>query len=166
MEKLHDPATSKLVPRSLLEIWEKPLLKINKEYDALSDKNFNVLKDIVLNLYHANAKMIAGTDAGNLFFLIPGFSLHEELKLLNEIGIPVYDVLKMATVNASIALGKEKEFGTIEEGKRADLLLLNENPLKGIQNLAKRQGIIIRGVWLSDKDLQEISSKIELIFSP
>ena len=78
----------------------------------------------MLSLYQARAKLIAGTDAGNLPLMVPGFTLHKELLALNEIGIPIYDVLKMTTVNAALAMGKEKEFGTIEVGKRADLILL------------------------------------------
>ena len=67
-------------------------------------------------MYRADAKIIAGTDAGNLLLMVPGFALHEELNALSELGIPTYDVLKMTTINAS--MNKEDEFGTMEVGKR------------------------------------------------
>jgi hypothetical protein len=73
--ELADPQTSAFVPHSLMDKWKKPLENVNKAYDALSDQNFGRLKEIVLNLHSAGAPMIAGTDAGNLFFLVPGVSL-------------------------------------------------------------------------------------------
>ena len=119
---------------------------------------------IVLALYNSNAKLVAGTDAGSIPLLVPGFSLHEELAALNSIGIASYDVLKMTTVNAALAMGKEYEFGTIEVGKRADLLLLDSNPLEDINNLKKQAGIMVRGIWLSDKELDLIKKEIKTTF--
>ena len=63
-------------------------------------------------------------------------------------------------------MNREKEFGTIETGKRADLLLLRENPLQGISNLQRIDGVTVRGIWLSRKDLDEILSEIEHIYNP
>jgi hypothetical protein len=66
--ELADPLTSAFVPHSLMEKWKKPLENVNKQYDALCDQNFDNLKQIVLHLYRDGAPLIAGTDAGNLFF--------------------------------------------------------------------------------------------------
>lgn len=160
---------SGLIPDDLKGIWEKRLSNNSKEVIEIVDKygesNFEVLKQIVLQLYHSKAKLIAGTDSGNLPFLIPGYSLHQELKIMNELGIPVYEVLKMATSNASIAINKTSEFGTVEVGKRADLLLLNTNPLDNINNLQDRNGMMIRGIWLSEENMKVMTSKIKSIFA-
>ena len=159
---------SGLLPKDLSGMWKKRLGNISKEVMGMVDKygpgNMDAWKKIVLSLYHANAKLIAGTDAGNLPFLIPGYSLHEELKILNEIGIPIYEVLKMTTINASLAMKKDSEFGTVEVGKRADLLLLNANPLDTIDNLQNKSGVIVRGVWLSHEDIKGITEKVKLVF--
>lgn len=80
-----------------------------------------------------------------------------------DFGIPVYDVLKMATVNASGAMNKT-EFGTVEVGKRADLLLLNSNPTDGIANLQDVGGVMVRGIWLSRNDIDNIERGIRSAF--
>jgi imidazolonepropionase-like amidohydrolase len=163
-KELADPATSAFVPHSLMERWRRPLGNVNKKYDALSDQNFGKLKEIVLNLNRSGAPMIAGTDAGNLFFLVPGVSLYKELLLMNKIGIPAYDVLKMATVNASKAMGRAGEFGVIAAGSRADLILLENNPLDNLADLDKRKGVMMRGIYFSENDLELIANKIRSAF--
>ena len=160
--------TSGLVPSDWTEMWKKRISNNSKETMEIVDKfgqsNFETLKKIVLNLYNSKAKLIAGTDAGNLPLLIPGYSLHQELKIMSEIGIPNYEVLKMTTINAALAMNKETEFGTIEVGKRADLLLLNSNPLDNIENLQNKNGLMVRGIWLSEEDVKKLTDKVKLAF--
>jgi predicted amidohydrolase YtcJ len=163
-KELADPATSAFVPHALMQRWKKPLENVNKQYDALSDQNFNRLKEIVLSLNRAGAPMIAGTDAGNLFFLVPGVSLYKELLLLNKIGIPAYDVLKMATVSPSRAMGRTNEFGVIAVGSRADLILLENNPLDNLVNLNKKKAVMMRGIYFPENDLELIANKIRSAF--
>lgn len=161
--------TSGLLPASLIQMWKKRSEGTSKDVVNIVDKhgasNFKALKDIVLDLYNSKAKLIAGTDAGNLPFLIPGYSLHQELKMMNEIGIPTYEVLKMATANAALAMNKSSEFGTVETCKRADLLLLNANPLDKIENLQDKAGLMIRGIWLSNEELKKIANDVKLVFA-
>lgn len=161
--------TSGLLPSSLKEMWKKRSQGTSKDVvdivDEYGGSNFEVLKGILINLYKSKAQLIAGTDAGNLPFLIPGYSLHQELKMLTQIGIPTYEVLKMATVNAALAMNKSSEFGTVETGKRADLLLLNSNPLDKIENLQDKAGLMIRGIWLSNEELKTITNNVKLAFA-
>jgi imidazolonepropionase-like amidohydrolase len=160
--------TSGLVPSALIEMWKKRISSNSKEVMEIVDKfgesNFETLKTIVLNLYNSKAKLIAGTDAGNLPLLIPGYSLHQELKIMNEIGIPTYEVLKMTTINPALAMNKDTEFGTVEVGKRADLLLLNYNPLDKIENLQDKNGLMVRGIWLSEEEIKKLTDKVKLVF--
>jgi imidazolonepropionase-like amidohydrolase len=166
---LNDSELSGLLPHGTLDIWQKRLKDIPKEArESIARNGVNnttLMKEIVFNLYKSNAKLITGTDAGSIPFLVPGYSLHEELRMMNEIGIPNYDVLKMTTSNAALSMQKDSDFGTVEEGKRADLLLLNSNPLTDIQNLKDKNGIMIRGIWLSREDIDQISNKIKSTFS-
>ncbi len=160
---------SGLVPNDWTGMWKKRISNNPKEtmeiVDKFGESNFEALKKIVFNLYNAKAKLIAGTDAGNLPLLIPGYSLHQELKILKEIGIPTYEVLKMTTINSALAMNKENEFGTVEVGKRADLLLLNANPLLNLNNLQNKAGVMVRGVWLSEDDGKKLTASIKSIFS-
>jgi len=164
---LKDSASS-LIPKGLYDTWEKITRNQSREVVEMVDKNgeasFDVLKNIVLSLDRAEAKLIAGTDAGNLPFLIPGSSLIEELKLLSKIGIGNYKVLGMATVNAALAMNKQSSIGTIEEGKRADLILLQHNPIEDLNNLYSNKGIIVRGVWISDAQRNQIAKAVKDIF--
>lgn len=160
--------SSGTVPDGISKMWSKRSASASKEVNEIVDKygasNFESLNRIILNLYQSNAKLIAGTDSGNLPFLVPGYSLHQELKLLSEIGIPTYEVLKMATVNAAQAMNKSDEFGTVEVGKRADLLLLNSNPLENVENLTDKAGLMVRGIWLSKEDIEQLTNEIKLAF--
>ena len=157
-----------LLPKTLLRKWQGLLARNPKQKIALIEKyaenNKKVFRDIVSNLYQAKAKLIAGTDSGNLPLMIPGYALHEELRELHKTGIPVYDVLKMATIHAAQALGKDNEFGSIEVGKRADLLLLNQNPLENLNHLLDKQGLMVRGIWLDNSELTNISDRVKTIF--
>jgi len=160
--------TSGLLPGELKKIWKKRVNNMSKEVvdivDKYSTSNFESLKKIILNLYTSKAKLVAGTDAGNLPLLIPGYSLHQELKIMNEIGIPTYEVLKMTTANAALAMNKDTEFGTVEIGKGADLLLLNSNPLDNLDNLQDKDGLMIRGIWLSREEINKIEDKMKIAF--
>lgn len=161
-------SASQLIPKGLYETWEKITRNQSKEVVEMVDKNgeasFEILKNIVLSLDQVNAKLTAGTDAGNLPFLIPGSSLIEELKLLSKIGISNYKVLRMTTINAAMAMNKQSSIGTIEEGKRADLILLQDNPIEDLNNLYSNKGIMVRGVWISDAERDRISTAMKSFF--
>lgn len=104
-------------------------------------------------LHEKRAGLLAGTDAYKLN-ITPGFSLLEELKYFVEAGLSPYEAIRAATSDAAKFLGKEAEFGTIAVGRRADLILLSANPLDDIGNVAKRNGVLLHGLWLSEQDLQ------------
>ena len=167
-EMMNYAETSGLLPGDLRAIWKKRMNNNSKTVIEIVDQygasNFESIRNIVLSLYYSKAKLIAGTDAGNLPFLIPGYSLHQELKIMSDLGVPSYEVLKMTTVNAALAMNKDDEFGTVEVGKRADLLLLNSNPLDNIENLQNKSGLMIRGIWLPEEEIKKLTDKIKLAF--
>jgi hypothetical protein len=63
-------------------------------------------------------------------------------------------------------MNRDKEFGTIEVGKRADLLILKSNPLQKISNLENIDAVIVRGIYMSRKDLDQLLAEIERIYNP
>jgi imidazolonepropionase-like amidohydrolase len=83
---------------------------------------------------------------------VPGFSLHRELALLVEGGIPAPDVLRMTTSGAASAL-RRGDFGTIEPGKRADLLIIDGDPLVDINDSRKIEAVVKAGVAWQPEDL-------------
>ena len=93
-------------------------------------------------MFHSGVPMMAGTDAMNPFIL-PGFSLHEELTLLTEAGLPPLVSLQAATVNPARFLDRTEDEGTVTVGKVANLVLLDADPLADISNTTR-----IRAVWM------------------
>jgi imidazolonepropionase-like amidohydrolase len=104
---------------------------------------------------------MAGTDALGFPFGIPGTSLHKELRLLEESGFTHFEVLQAATTVPSKFIGEEKEFGTIAPGMRADLLLVEGNPLEDLAYLVRPLGVMVRGIWLPRAKLDEMLASLD-----
>jgi imidazolonepropionase-like amidohydrolase len=96
----------------------------------------------------AGVPMVAGTDAG-VSGVVPGFALHDEMSLFVEAGFTPEEVLTSATRLPATWLGIESEVGTVEVGKRADLILLDANPLNDVKNTRKIAGVFVNGKWLN-----------------
>jgi imidazolonepropionase-like amidohydrolase len=95
---------------------------------------------IVRALHEARVPVVAGTDEG-----IPGHSLHREIELYVEAGFSPLDALKAATILPARVMKLDHELGTIEPGKRADLIVLDENPLEAIRNVRTVRWTIVDG---------------------
>jgi imidazolonepropionase-like amidohydrolase len=117
------------------------------------------------SLYDAGAKLLLGTDTDNPY-LVPGFSLHEELAYLVDAGLSPYAALEAGTRNAAEALGRLSEFGTVGEGKRADLVLLEANPLEDVAHASQRVGVMLRGRWLPESQLQDMLLALKDSYRP
>ncbi len=111
--------------------------------------------DILAAMRQAGVNFLAGTDAPNLW-AYPGISLHRELALFVEAGFTPLEALQTATLNPAKYLGLLDSLGTIEEGKIADLVLLDANPLADINNTRKVAAILINGRLLSPTFLREV----------
>lgn len=105
-------------------------------------------------LNQKGAGILAGTDATNPY-VVPGFSLHEELALLNQAGLSNWEVLRSATLGPAQSLGTAMRSGTIEDGKDADLVLLEDNPLENISATRSIAGVMVKGQWWPNEKLQE-----------
>jgi imidazolonepropionase-like amidohydrolase len=103
-------------------------------------------------LHDAGAHILLGTDTPNPF-VVQGFSIHEELRNLVRGGLTPYEAIRAGTVDAAQFLNATKEFGTIEVGKRADLILASRNPLADVSNLSNRVGVMVRGQWFTEEQL-------------
>lgn len=109
-------------------------------------------------LHEAGILLVSGTDAGSSSIgVVEGFGTHDDLRLLTEFGFTPYEALLTATANAAYVVEKmtgENDFGTIEIGKRADLVLLSGNPLDDINNTQEILGVMVRGKWYPVKELE------------
>ena len=113
-------------------------------------------------LHDRGALLVLGSDAPQ-FFNVPGFSIHHELEMMVATGLTPYQVLVTGTRNAGIYFNMEQEFGTVEEGRRADLILLNSNPLENISNVRNQEGVMVHGLWwpkaIITERLEEIAAR-------
>ena len=100
----------------------------------------------------AGVPIIAGTDAG-VSGVVAGFSLHDELELLVQAGLTPQEALNSATLLSAQWLGIDKQIGSIETGKYADLILLDKNPITDIKNTRKIAGVFVNGNWIDKNKL-------------
>ena len=143
------------------------------EFLAINRKMSNVSAEAVRNLVaaadsvaiavsdmqKAGVGILAGCDA-----LIGGFCLHEELRLLVKGGMSPGAALQTATINPARALGIEKVSGSVEAGKRSDLVLLEANPLENIGNVARIDAVVINGRLLDRARLNEMLAAVKKQF--
>lgn len=117
------------------------------------------LRNQILNdLADAGAGILMGTDSPQLFN-VPGFALHREIAVMAEAGLTNEQILRSGTLNVGRYvrehLGLDHDFGTVAPGQRADLLLLESDPLEDLSNLTDRVGVMVRGRWISQHEIQD-----------
>jgi len=128
---------------------------IPDEHRKVIERNFeDFQRPLTLALHRAGGKMMTGTDA-LIPSNVPGFGIHDELAELVGVGISPYEALRMSTTLPHEFLGELDLGGTVEVGKRADLVLLEANPLDDIANTRAIRGVVIGGRWLSEDDIRQ-----------
>ena len=127
---------------------------------ALARRVYRRHLDVVGMMHRAGVDLLAGTDAMNPF-CFPGFSLHDELELLVESGLKPLDALRAATLNPARFLGKDQDYGTVEPGKVADLVLLDADPLRAIDNTRRIHAVVVDGRLLDRTALDRLLARAE-----
>ncbi|MDB5217639.1 MAG: hypothetical protein JWO86_5566 [Myxococcaceae bacterium] len=141
-----------------LAIWRLSLGR--SATDVAADARYNAFGDRLVTALHAgHVNLLAGTDTGNPF-VVPGYSLHEELELLVRDGLTPYEALLASTRRAAEFLGKA-DFGSVTVGKRADLLLVDGNPLADVREADRITGVMHRGQWLDAAALAALLRRVE-----
>jgi hypothetical protein len=129
-----------------------------KGYEDFAPFHFKLNKLLLRELHRGGITLLLGTDSGGMQMgIVPGFSVHDELSILVENGLTPYEALKTATVNAAEVIQKmtgNGGFGTIEIGKRADLLLVEKNPLECVENARRLRGVMACGRWYDKNDIK------------
>jgi imidazolonepropionase-like amidohydrolase len=145
--------------------WKYFIEQVKTEFntDDLATRQKFVEKELeVVQLLHkAGVPFLAGTDTPPGVYIFPGFSLHEELQRFVDAGFTPLEALQTATLNPAVFFHREEDLGSVERGKLADLVLLEENPLKDIHNTTKIAAVIVNGHYLSHSDLQRLLQKVE-----
>lgn len=152
---LSEPSTA-YIPPAGRALWEGQLTRIASRLDSA---DWNVVergranrRAMLAALHLAGAKLALGTDTPNPF-VFPGFSVHQELEIFVASGFSPREALAAATREASQLVDASRSTGTVEIGKRADLLLLARNPLVNVDNVRRPIGVMLRGTWIAASDL-------------
>lgn len=134
-----------------------------KQFDFTS-RNGNIntqyafLKKLTKNFYDKGVPLLLGTDTPFMIGQVNGFAIHDDIRNLIECGLTPYQALTIGTRNAGEFISKyvpdSKSFGMIKVGYKADLLLLQSNPLTDLKALKDRVGVMINGRWLSEAKLK------------
>ena len=130
--------------------------------EAVCAFKYGIDRWILKGLHDAGVLLLLGTDSGTGGMgIVPGYSIHDELRILIENGFSPYEALSTGTVNAAIVVERmngDGDFGTIEVGNRADLILVRDNPLEDITTIKEPLGVMAAGRWYSGESLAELIS--------
>ena len=119
--------------------------------------------DIVRKLHAAKVPFLAGTDTPAGVDVLPGISLHLELERFVAAGFTPLEALQTATRNPAMFYDKLGDYGSVQAGRVADLVMLSANPLNDIRNTRTIAGVVADGRYLSPADLDRLRSKLKQV---
>ena len=152
-------------PANVRTQWENALRNFRTQggWTQASGAAFvDVRRRLMRGLHDGGVKFLLGSDAPQVWN-VPGFSIHREMKQMNAAGLTPYQILVSGTRNVGEYFGAAKEVGTIEAGKRADLVLLDADPLRDIANASAISGVMLRGRWF---DKPAITQRLAALQTP
>ena len=141
-------------------------LRNNAISPEMSARYLALRRQALKALADANAPLMMGTDSPQLF-MVPGFAMHREIGIIQQAGVSPQKIYESGAKNVaayvSSVLKQDGNFGTVVAGNRADLVLLDANPLQDVANLKRRAGVMVKGRWVSaaeiDKGLADLAAK-------
>ena len=129
-------------------------------HEGLAPFKYRMERMLTKELKAAGVTLLLGTDSGTGGMgIVPGFSIHDELRILTEVGFTPYEAIRTGTVSAAKAIEKmtgKRDFGTVEEGKRADFILVRGNPLEDVGNIRQPLGVMAAGRWYPEEKLKKM----------
>ena len=163
LRALSSSPRARYLPLALKMMWKLGFRlspKLSPENLAISRRYFRWELQVVGEMQRAGVGILVGTDTPNPY-VYPGFGLQDELELLVEAGLTPMRAMQAATHNAAEYLGLLDSMGTIEEGKIADLDLLDANPLEDIRNTQRLHAVILGGRLIPKSGLEALLNRAE-----
>jgi imidazolonepropionase-like amidohydrolase len=162
-QRLADRPEMKYMPPGTLENWKlaKAQTMDDPQYNAQTvARAIELRRKLIIALHRTGAGLLLGSDAPQVFN-VPGFSVHRELAMMVDAGLSPFEALQTGTVYPASFLNIEDRIGTVQTGLDADLLLLDGNPLEDIANSRRVHGVMLRGRWLSRRELDRMLRTLE-----
>jgi len=152
----------KYMPADTVDRWRRA------KRDVLDDANYHpdtaaravaLRQQLILELHRNGAGLLLGSDSPQIFN-VPGFAIHHELEYLVDAGLTPFEALQTGTANPAEFFGRSGDFGVVETGAEADLILLDANPLEDITNTRRIHGVMLRGRWLPRTELDGLLKRL------
>ena len=149
------------VPQAWRTNWAQQLAQLRRSPPPPKERiaTLALRRRILKALQNAGCPIAVGTDSPQLYS-VPGFSMLREMRSMSAAGLSTQQILREATWDVARYFGAEQEVGSVGVGQRADLLLLNGNPLSDLANVGRRAGVMVNGRWLAEP---EIEARLERI---
>lgn len=155
----------KYISPELVSFWNSQIGDWPKRDKVFMNWMLKTRMNMIPALRDAGIPLLAGTDTG-FPFVLPGFGLHEELAHLVAAGLSPLEALRTATINPAAFLGTQGKLGSVEKGKLADLVILNADPTRNIQNLHLIEAVIANGKLYGrtelDDELTQVINRVKL----
>lgn len=158
-QELIDKPELGYIPPTVRNQWMSPNNRYKKEFKPAAVPylltSLTFLKKLTKAFHEAGVGIVLGSDAAeDQPFMLPGFSIHDELQELVSAGFSPFEAIQAGTSNAARLLSPSEEFGSVAAGKRADLILVERNPLEDVANIKRRVGVMLRGRWMAEEELK------------
>lgn len=152
-------------PTEQVQVWrnQKDAFLSNAETPSAAQRAHytQVRRQLIRALHDGGVEILLGSDAPQIWN-VPGFAAHRELQLYVAAGLTPYEALRTGTVNISRHLDEEGESGVVRPGARADLILLDANPLDSIENTQRIAGVVVNGRWISSAERDRLLAALRV----
>ncbi|HEV8051861.1 MAG TPA: amidohydrolase family protein [Parachlamydiaceae bacterium] len=147
-----------------IDVGKNKKRNLSQEGKNISADFYNAAKEQIKIASEIGVPIMTGTDVTDSY-VFPGFSIHDELEDLTKSGLSNLKALQSATIIPAEFAQMEKDYGTVENGKIADLIILNKNPLENITNSKTINGVILNGIYYDVDKIEELKNYTQSVAS-
>ena len=151
IESLFAKPALRYLPADMVAGWEKQKRNFMSGTGNIPapqrERLYDLRRTIIRKLQDGGVRLVLGADSPQVLN-VPGAAVHHELALMVKAGLTPYEALASGTRNVAAYFGTLESSGTVDRGKRADLVVLERNPLTDIANTGDRFGVFVNGRWI------------------
>ena len=161
---LSDRPEVRYMPPEMVDRWQEAVDTRLESTDIETNRRIAELRrNILAALHEGGANIALGTDSPQIFS-VPGFAMYHEMALYTEVGMTPYEVLEIGTRRPAEYFDAADQFGTVAVGRRADLILLEGNPVDDIGRIRNRVGVMVNGRWIPAAEIERRLREIALFY--